>query len=240
VHANGCYVTLTNNCELHFVWRCDADIRYSLALCPEEKQFRSSRKKKVRDAMNKIMVGGPMSMREVSLAFLSSFQQIVCSVTSAWFLFPELIAADVQNIANELIPTGGWVRVDSLPQPIYSYCYQTEPNITCRLLDCAKKNFSDTKVTCGDGLRQSRASIEWLWLVLLRRWNWQPAVILLFLRPGPLHRHHGVRRRVPGGDRIFRRHKSPARHGNTAVCDLRSRSVWIVVVSVSSSFCDRS
>jgi len=33
--------------------------------------------------MNKIMVGGPMSMREVSLAFLSSFQQIVCSVTAA-------------------------------------------------------------------------------------------------------------------------------------------------------------
>uniref|UniRef100_H2Z676 Phospholipase A2 n=1 Tax=Ciona savignyi TaxID=51511 RepID=H2Z676_CIOSA len=46
--------------------KCDQDIRSSLALCTEEKEFRSARKRSAFTAMRNTMVGGPRSLREVN------------------------------------------------------------------------------------------------------------------------------------------------------------------------------
>nr|CAB3264920.1 cytosolic phospholipase A2 [Phallusia mammillata] len=42
----------------------ESDIRYSLALCPEEKEFRSARKRSVCEALRRVMVAGPRTVRE--------------------------------------------------------------------------------------------------------------------------------------------------------------------------------
>uniref|UniRef100_H2Z680 Phospholipase A2 n=1 Tax=Ciona savignyi TaxID=51511 RepID=H2Z680_CIOSA len=53
--------------------KCDQDIRSSLALCTEEKEFRSARKRSAFTAMRNTMVGGPRSLRETpTIAILGS------------------------------------------------------------------------------------------------------------------------------------------------------------------------